>query len=238
MFGGLGDTAELGDTWEWDGVTWNERTPASSPSPREAHAMAYDPLRQRLVLFGGIAGSGVLGDTWEWDGTSWAERTPAHSPQPRYSAGMTYDPQRERIVLFGGAGFAVYQDTWEWDGTDWVVLAPQEPAPTRAYVNVAYDAVEHRLLFFGGYAWNGDSTDETWALQWQAPFVASERCLVSTEDDDGDGLAGCADPDCWARCSPACPPGMSCPTSSPECGDAICEPIEDPRICPSDCPML
>jgi hypothetical protein len=151
---------------------------------------------------------------------------------------MTYDPQRERIVLFGGVNINVYGDAWEWDGTDWVVLSPQALAPTRAEENLVYDSVEHRLLSFCGLDWNEKLTNATWALQWQAPFVPSERCLTSTEDDDGDGLAGCADPDCWARCSPTCPPGVSCPTGSPACGDATCEPIEDPQICPSDCPMM
>ena len=41
------------DTWEWDGNTWLERSPTTSPSVRFGHAMAYDAARQRVVLFGG-----------------------------------------------------------------------------------------------------------------------------------------------------------------------------------------
>ena len=43
--------------------------------------MAYDSLRQRLVLFGGVGPFPTLyGDTWEWDGAAWSQRTPARSP--------------------------------------------------------------------------------------------------------------------------------------------------------------
>jgi hypothetical protein len=34
--------------------------------------------------------------------------------------------------------------------------------------------------------------------------------LCDGSDGDGDGLVDCADPDCWWRCTPACPPG-TCP---------------------------
>ena len=53
LFGGYGDSGGLADTWEWDGSTWVERTPATSPPARSGHAMAYDSQRGRVVLFGG-----------------------------------------------------------------------------------------------------------------------------------------------------------------------------------------
>jgi cysteine-rich repeat protein len=34
--------------------------------------------------------------------------------------------------------------------------------------------------------------------------------LCDGTDGDGDGLVGCADPDCWWTCTPTCPPGTSC----------------------------
>src|SRR5262249_5565144 len=83
LFGGstgVGSIAMLADTWEWDGVNWLFRTPASSPQARHLHALAFDMLRGRTVLFGGIRNVGVVADTWEWDGTSWLRRTPVQSP--------------------------------------------------------------------------------------------------------------------------------------------------------------
>lgn len=72
LFGGNG----TGETWIWDGRTWQERR-VTGPGVRDVHAMAYDAKRQRVVLFGG-AGPGGPGlfdsfaDTWEWDGARWA----------------------------------------------------------------------------------------------------------------------------------------------------------------------
>jgi hypothetical protein len=67
LFGGEtgpGGTA-LADTWEWDGTTWTPLATATSPPPRSAHAMAFDPARRRVVLFGGWDGRWALSDAWE-----------------------------------------------------------------------------------------------------------------------------------------------------------------------------
>ena len=34
LFGGHGAAASLGDTWTWDGTTWTQQTPATSPTAR------------------------------------------------------------------------------------------------------------------------------------------------------------------------------------------------------------
>jgi hypothetical protein len=55
----------------------------------------------------------------------------------------------------------------------------------------------------------GDREGGTLAFvrEWSdAPF---ETCANGTSDLDGDGLAGCADPDCYWACT-ACPPGTTC----------------------------
>src|SRR5207249_3318430 len=114
------------DTWEWDGSTWVQKTPATSPPARESHAMAYDSARGRVVLFGGIDSSRslLLGDTWEWDGSMWVEKTPATSPPARFEHSMAYDSARGRVVMFGGYDGSYRGDTWEWDGTAWVETTP------------------------------------------------------------------------------------------------------------------
>src|ERR1041384_7179735 len=43
LFGGF-TGGESGETWEWDGATWMERT-TGGPSPRSGHAMVYDTAR-------------------------------------------------------------------------------------------------------------------------------------------------------------------------------------------------
>jgi hypothetical protein len=45
------------------GVFWTQR-PHFGPTSRKSHSMAYDAVRQRVVLFGGFDGLADLGDTW------------------------------------------------------------------------------------------------------------------------------------------------------------------------------
>ena len=69
------------------GVTWQLLAPAITPSPRWSHNMAYDAVRQRVVLFGGWGSSGRrLNDTWEWDGVNWTQATPTQSPAARHAS--------------------------------------------------------------------------------------------------------------------------------------------------------
>jgi len=135
LFGGFADDRAhpFGDTWTWDGARWTQQHPPTSPPARWGHAMAYDAVRQQIVLFGGFA-NGYLGDTWTWDGTTWTEHRVA-SPSPRYRAAIAYDAARGNVVLFGGwSGAAcdvdVYTcpamgDTWTWDGTAWTDRTPR-----------------------------------------------------------------------------------------------------------------
>ena len=53
LFGGTGHGALLGDTWTWNGTTWTQQTPATSPPARESASMAYDAATGTVVLFGG-----------------------------------------------------------------------------------------------------------------------------------------------------------------------------------------
>jgi hypothetical protein len=189
LFGGR-DNGDLGDTWAWDGVTWTQLAPATSPPARGGYAMTYDAAARRIVLFGGGFGPVSYNDTWMFDGTTWTERTPETPPPVRFEAAMIYDPIRHASVIFGGVGLA------------------QALSDTQALTSLGVGIT---------------------------PSI--EACVVATDDVDGDGLSGCADPDCWGRCTPLCPPGETCAPDLPRCGDAMCTPpLEDYLICPADCP--
>jgi hypothetical protein len=111
LFGGYGASGALRDTWEWDGVTWIQQSPAASPVPRSQHAMAYDAARQRVVMFGGDGVGQVLRDTWEWDGVAWIRPNTATSPPLLREHAMAYDAARQRIVMFEGSPGSS-ADTW------------------------------------------------------------------------------------------------------------------------------
>jgi hypothetical protein len=110
-----------------------------------------------------------------------------------------------------------------------------DPPPAGNEASMAYDPIQKELVYFGGFNFRGVVQGTTFAQAYTSGRPI-ERCELASADDDGDGLAGCADPDCWARCSPLCPPGASCPATAPHCGDGTCSQVEDHYLCPSDCP--
>jgi hypothetical protein len=150
-----------GDTWEWDGTTWTERA-VPGPGPRWLHAMAYDPIRERVVLHGGRHPFGQqLMDLWEWDGASWTMRgtvgdpnpgptgDPLGQPRPRESHGLAFDRVRDVLVLHGGQLFigpgsnARGGETWELDTADqWLLRAVSPGSPNGLFLP------DHRSMTF------------------------------------------------------------------------------------------
>ncbi|MEM7202639.1 MAG: kelch repeat-containing protein [Planctomycetota bacterium] len=110
------------ETWAWDGSDWARLTPTRAPAARNNHAMAYDAVRDRVVLFGGQGDSVpvYLNDTWEWNGTEWEQRALSTAPAPRSLLAASYDEAREEVVLVGGwdgLSFVVYSDVWTYAPT-------------------------------------------------------------------------------------------------------------------------
>jgi uncharacterized protein (TIGR03437 family) len=96
----------LGDLWSFDLAAnrWTERTGQLKPPPREHYGMAFDAVRNRLVLFGGTGG-GLLNDTWAYDPRANSWRQPpisGDSPSPRYRHQTAYASDRGNIFFFGG----------------------------------------------------------------------------------------------------------------------------------------
>ena len=184
LFGGQNAGAALGDTWEYDGVTWSQRVTTPAPAPRFQHALVYDSARACTVLFGGRGATWLLlGDTWEYDGATWRAVAPLASPTPRSGHAMVFDPTRARTVLFGGlyssVTGAVAADVWEYDGSTWNAVAVPAAVPPREMHVLAYDQGRDRIVLFGGD--NGDVLGDTWEL---------ERAAVPTSARHGTGCAG------------------------------------------------
>jgi hypothetical protein len=160
-------------------VSWTQKTPAASPSPRGGHAMAYDSVHSQTVMFGGITGaSGFLGDTWVWDGSAWTQKSPTANPPARCCHAMGYDSVRGQIVLFGGNnGSMFFNDTWIWDGTNWAQVFPASNPPARAIKVGAYDAARQQFVIFGGIAAGGGVLADTWV--WDGSNWAQKFPLTS-----------------------------------------------------------
>lgn len=147
--------------------TWTQQFPASHPAARGFSSMAYDELRQNIVLFGGQSipqFPADLNETWIWDGSNWTQRSPSSAPPPRMMTAMAYDRTHGQIVLFGGWNFSlgqIYSDTWFWDGTKWLQEHPVSVPPARAGASLTYDATRSLVVLFGGMG-VGHVLNDTW----------------------------------------------------------------------------
>jgi hypothetical protein len=129
LFGGVGVSGgldhDLDDTWTWNGATWKQLSPTTSPSARDGASMAYDTATGQSVLFGGEDFNAFppgLDDTWTWNGTTWKQQSPTTSPSTRDYAAMAYDTATGQLVLFGGNPYingksgSYPNDTWTYSG--------------------------------------------------------------------------------------------------------------------------
>lgn len=118
VFGGYTDGfAKLGDTWEWDGVSWQQKAatipPPGGPGARNGIAMTWDPVQERVVMVAGESATAQHSDVWEWDGVTWTLR-PTVGLSPRVNHAIAYDTHRSRLVLACGVrGGSTLGDTWE-----------------------------------------------------------------------------------------------------------------------------
>ncbi len=156
MFGGYSASgAALNDTWVWDGKQWSQKSPATSPSARLHHAMAFDAARGQVVLFGGqtslVGFVTYLNDTWTWDGSNWTLMSPAHSPAVRGNLGLAYDSANAKVVLYAGCNNSTsWSDTWTWDGNDWTAQTPSSNPGARNSHMMVYDSAHGQVVVFGG----------------------------------------------------------------------------------------
>ena len=165
LFGGesASGSGRLSDTWIFEGSAWTQKALASQPSARSGHAMAYDAVRDEVVLFGGFDGTD-LNDTWVWNGWYWQQRHPVSSPPARSRHAMAYDGARQQVVLFGGSN---RDDTWVWNGANWSQKSPQTIPRARSSHAMAYDSSRGRIVLFGGYWYGGASESAHLADTWE-----------------------------------------------------------------------
>lgn len=175
LFGGVVNSGVLGQTWEWDGVAWERKFPATSPPARHEHAMAFDEANSEVVLFGGLWSPTVYNDTWTYNGTNWTQKFPVTNPSARWRSAMAYHSgPSPGIIMFGGAVFPNSQ-TYKWDGTNWTQLFPAtSPGPRYGHAMANY-ASQGILVLFGGRG-GGAPTSDTWTWDgttWTHVFPAT-----------------------------------------------------------------
>lgn len=181
LFGGTNDafTHGLNDTWVWDGTNWQRKSVSVQPQAQFAHAMAYDPVRSRVVLIGR---EGDLPDDpktalWTWDGQAWTRYAGASVKPARAGLAAAFDGPRSQVLIYGG-GSMVREDTtdvWAWDGAALNQL-PAATTPGERHAVMAYDAVRRQVVFFGGDPWER-GLDDTWI--WADAASLGKPSIVS-----------------------------------------------------------
>jgi uncharacterized protein YjbI with pentapeptide repeats len=200
LFGGSGNTI-VNATWAYNGSTWTELSPATSPSPRANASMAYDPSTNQLILFGGQSGTTgrALGDTWEWNGTTWTQLAPVTSPPIRDDASMAYDAATDQVVLYGGyepnSAPTNGSDTWIWNGTNWTLAeAASLTGRDAGYgASMAFDPSSNQLILFGGFN-DGHVTTTTNNQTWSWNGTAWTQLEPTTSPPARGGASMAYDP--------------------------------------------
>lgn len=158
VYGGFADpfsASTSANTYEYDGVTWQQITTAGNPGTLHSVAMCYHAGIGRTVLFGGRNPTTTVSvdTTWLYDGATWAAApAPGPRPSPRVGAGMVYDAARNVCVLVGGASpqnGSQLADTWEFDGTSWQQQSTTMTAAS--YFGLAFDLAHQNTVRFSGF---------------------------------------------------------------------------------------
>jgi hypothetical protein len=147
---------------------WSE-LPMDGPPPvgRIGPAVAYDPVRDRLLLFGGAGYSDLWALTFLPSPAWQALVTTGETPRTRAGHSAVYDPIRDRMVIFGGIDGSTYLgDSWAISlrTNQWEHLASAGAGPSsRAWHRAVYDSVGDRMIVVGGQDSAGYTSD-VWAL--------------------------------------------------------------------------
>lgn len=179
LYGGLNTSwiggASADTTWEFDGTTWTQIFPVTTPGGLGNYGACYDIVRQRMVVYGGTADSFfpiAQADTWEYDGTNWIHRTPTVSPGPLERPAMCFHTGLGKTVLFGGIDPQVggVDTTWAYDGTNWTALTVSGPRPApRTAARMVYDSARGVCVMSGGLdPMTGAPFAETWEFDGAA----------------------------------------------------------------------
>ncbi len=189
LFGGVTQSGNaFSDTWTFD-TEWRPHS-SSGPGLSIRAAMAYNPLRQQLVLFD------EAGVTWTMTATGW-DQLATMGPPPRSAGTMVFSPELSAILLYGGVanGTTVLGDLWMLIDDGWSKLEPKGEQPT---VRQDPRLVAHRplrsLVLHAGTTSSGRRLDDTWLFQYRSE-VPDEIC-DNKVDDDGDRRVDRSDPDC------------------------------------------
>ncbi len=204
LFGGMGPSGYLSDTWMYNGTAWSNISSSvgAPPAGRTSASFVWDPVSREAVLFGGI---GVNGSSWSDPMTNetstwllgaggWSSVAQASGNVPDPFGAMAFDTADGYLVEFGGSagGSACSSSasTWEFSSGQWsnasstVTGAP----PARWNAAATYDLSTSSVVLFGGQDCLSYRND-TWSYsggRWSpvpSAVSPSQRSIAKLVDD-------------------------------------------------------
>ncbi|MCC7062901.1 MAG: hypothetical protein IT456_08870 [Planctomycetes bacterium] len=111
LFGGQ-ESGVYNDTWEWNGVSWQQRFPAHTPPAMVNVGFAYSGTSRKIMM---ASDNFSAPEIWTWDGTDWTQKTSNTGPFAAGYSELTYDPLTDRGIFLAAfqpnvAGFAAHWD--------------------------------------------------------------------------------------------------------------------------------
>ncbi|MFT3914859.1 MAG: hypothetical protein QM704_12325 [Anaeromyxobacteraceae bacterium] len=183
LFGGLGASTSLTDSWEWDGAQWRQVFPSDpegdgNPSGFIMGGRTYDPVRGGVVVSSN--GNGI----WLWNGASWRKLLDVGG----YDV-LVWDEKRGVLVMHHGS-----DSTYEWDGTTHRAVQVQgAPGAAQRSGGIGfYDTVSQRACMYGG-AWSNGTLIRTDVVCWNGS-VWSTLATQGTAPPSRTECAGAFDP--------------------------------------------
>lgn len=156
---------------------WSKLTVAGAPpSGRAGTVVAYDSIRDRLLLFGGSSGlciqpSVYYNDLWSLSlaGTpTWTQLMPSGTaPTGRAYGRAVYDAASDRLFLLNGSGSDALWAVAFAGGPAWTRLSPAGSWPAPSGQAVIRDPVRGELVVFGGVG--GGYSNSTRSLSLASP---------------------------------------------------------------------
>jgi hypothetical protein len=160
------------DTWAWDGTTWTELHPTTTPPLGEEARMVYDPdIPGILLVSQAAAGNAGYVTTWTWTGSNWSQLKPATSVTRRFGFGMAHFTNVGDVLVGGEAGpppTGELNDVWIFKGGTWTQLR-QATKPVAGPCVMAFDADAGTLVLSPlevGQTWTWDGS--TWTSRHPA----------------------------------------------------------------------
>jgi hypothetical protein len=179
VFGGRAESRELrgkftllNDLWAWQNGNWSQVEAGNAPPARHLADIAYDRVRDRVILFGGYQYTAdgkqleALYDTWEFDGTSWTEvQATANGPKADRPI-LTYDAARNQTLLIGNDNaFKTQMHRYDPAAKAWVQLTPDPLPPCVNESSLVFQTHNQTVMLTGGLCSTDTSaSDEVW--QW------------------------------------------------------------------------